>query len=90
MTAAGDEDGASVAVVRLTGAYWLTHEGSDCAWCGALFGSGKSDATTDVAGRADHAARSESRVPRWMDQVRVVIVPMAVLVVASALAAALL
>jgi hypothetical protein len=79
-----------VTFARLTGAYWLKHEGEDCVWCGALLGSSRACATADVAVRADHRSPRESRRSPWRDLVRVVIVPMAVLVVASALAAALL
>ncbi|MFF4277008.1 hypothetical protein [Streptomyces sp. NPDC001536] len=74
-----DDGGFLVVFAWLTDAYGLKGEG----------GEGAVPVATDVAGREVRAVRCADGLAQWMGRVRVVIVPVAVLVVASALVVAL-
>ncbi|MDN3027102.1 hypothetical protein [Streptomyces sp. S.PB5] len=76
---ARDEDAHPVAFAQLTGAYWLEDE--VCMWCSTLLSTRSVSAT---AGDHEHPD-DRSGWAQWMGRIRVVIVPVAALVIASAL-----
>ncbi|MER6181910.1 hypothetical protein [Streptomyces sp. NPDC001652] len=69
-----------MAFARLTGAYRLEPEDDESA----------SEAEAGLAGCTDHVVAGDGERPQWISRVRVVMLPVAVVVVACALAVAAL
>jgi hypothetical protein len=83
---AWDGDEAPVVFARLTGAYWLGVEDSDCRWCRELGDCGCVPAEAGSERRSDRPVlRGGSRLV-WVERLRVVIVPLAAITVMAALA----
>ncbi|MEU5894319.1 hypothetical protein ABZ835_47200 [Streptomyces sp. NPDC047461] len=80
---AQDAAEAPVSFARLTDAYWLNDTGEDCARCGSLF------SPVPAAPDGEGHGTSERGLVHWIDRIRLVMMPMAVLVVACALAVAM-
>ncbi|MGW7203013.1 hypothetical protein [Streptomyces sp. NPDC054837] len=80
MTDSRGSDRTAVAFARLTGAYWLEPEDDESA----------GDAEAGLTGCTDHVVAGEGGRLQWMGRVRVVMLPVAVVVVACALAVAAL
>ncbi|MCX5328598.1 MULTISPECIES: hypothetical protein [unclassified Streptomyces] len=70
----------AVVFARLTGANWLEPGDDECV----------GDAEAGLAGCTDHVVAGDDGRPQWMGRVRVVMLPVAVFVVACALAVAAL
>ncbi|MDH6554720.1 MULTISPECIES: hypothetical protein [unclassified Streptomyces] len=84
------KDGPGAGVARLAGAYWLQGEDGDCAQCGELFGFCGLAGAAEVAVQKERAGRRAGVLAEWMARVRVVIVPVAAVVVACAMVAVVL
>ncbi|MFJ2234886.1 hypothetical protein [Streptomyces sp. NPDC087859] len=80
MTDGMGSDRTAVAFARLTGAYWLEPQDDENA----------GDAEAGLTGCADHAVAGDGERPQWISRVRVVMLPVAAVVVACALAVAAL